>query len=168
MTFVLPLSDRRSAAHGHCWLLCRSDLLHWQTLSQQLPSLSAVPKSCTRVPQAGHNFILPKVLCPAGLGREGGSKVEHCAHLALGSRTSARELSGRAFVAVLVPVLTAVPAKCCHWDLVALLLVTLMQTELLQSECKQFQLSSLSQKKKKKMLGEIEKERKKMTLLCKS
>lgn len=75
--------------------------------------------------------------------------MEHCAHLALGSQTSACELSGRAFVAVLVPVLTAVLAKRCHWDLVALLLVTLMQTELLQSECKQFQLSSLSKKKKK-------------------
>lgn len=78
------------------------------------------------MPQAGHIFVLPKALCPAGSGREGGSKVEHCAHLALGSQTSAGELSGRAFVAVLVPVLTAVLAKRCHWDLVALLLVTLM------------------------------------------
>lgn len=46
MTLILPLPDPSFAAHDHCWLLCRSDLLHPQTRRQQQRQLpNPAPKS---------------------------------------------------------------------------------------------------------------------------
>lgn len=150
MTLILPLPGPNSAAHGHCWLRCRSDLLHQQSLSRQQrrlprPALFLNPGWQKLPVAAGLSmfFVLPKVLGPAGWGRW----IWH----GVGSW----DAFGKWLAAVSVPVLSAVLAKHQRWDLV--LLLSLTQAELVQSECRQFQLSS---RYRKKRVGEREKERK--------
>lgn len=75
-------------------------------------------------------FVLPKVLGPA--------RWERQILCGLGSL----DVCGKLFAAIEVPVLSEALAKHQCWDLVLLLFVTLMQADLVQSECKEFQLFS--------------------------
>lgn len=137
MTLILPLPDPSFAAHDHCWLLCWSDLLHPQTRSQQqrqLPNpawlLNPTQQKHPIVAGLSMFFVLPKVLGPA--------RWERQILCGLGSL----DVCGKLFAAIEVPVLSEALVKHQCWDLVLLLFVTLVQADLVQSECKEFQLFS--------------------------